>query len=452
MLSGQPWSSLTHSHLTLEFPKARVVRGRKAVDATKCGSAVRIVSNDNFRDYIGELRDFNFSEDWVREHAAGPRRTGNPRLLSGGFQGCISRTAFVSRPFCSAQVVKFCFAGDDFIPADGFGEALPPMNQPKPSEQLLRRGVKEDLPHYSIPLRCVGFPAQRLWCSFQLASGSLATVEFGETPTGAREVAELAEPPGLPVLLTGRGAQHPSQLQIAAGVQEAWSAGDIACQKFELLQLDIHITWTKRGVYFWHISLLLCASTCGNQCFQVRCPHRRCPLRMSIKESKGGFVVQMTGLETPAARAEQPILKLRRQRSLKTWCPTCKRPLELRSQKAEQVPMNRCRRRGKGTAFVTVLFGPDEELLQRFVLGALVLGHSLKMSETRFDLVLLHTADVMNVPGAGLLEVYWTTREVDYLEADSKLTCRSEERFRHVFTKLQAGDPNACFAGFKPKC
>ncbi|CAJ1453071.1 unnamed protein product, partial [Effrenium voratum] len=279
---------------------------RKAVDATKCGSAVRIVSNDNFRDYIGELRDFNFSEDWVREH-----------------------------------VVKFCFAGDDFIPADGFGEALPPMNQPKPSEQLLR------------------------------------------------EVAELAEPPGLPVLLTGRGAQHPSQLQIAAGVQE------------------------------------------------VRCPHRRCPLRMSIKESKGGFVVQMTGLETPAARAEQPILKLRRQRSLKTWCPTCKRPLELRSQRAEQVPMNRCRRRGKGTAFVTVLFGPDEELLQRFVLGALVLGHSLKMSETRFDLVLLHTADVMNVPGAGLLEVYWTTREVDYLEADSKLTCRSEERFRHVFTKLQ---------------
>ena len=44
-------------------------------------------------------------------------------------------------------------------------------------------------------------------------------------------------------------------------------------------------------------------------------------------------------------------------------------------------------------------------MLQRFVLGALVLGHSLRASGTSFDLVLLHTADVMAVPGAGL----WVT-------------------------------------------
>ena len=41
---------------------------RKAVDAAKSGCPVRIVSNDNFRDYIGEVADFHFSEDWVREH------------------------------------------------------------------------------------------------------------------------------------------------------------------------------------------------------------------------------------------------------------------------------------------------------------------------------------------------------------------------------------------------
>eukprot|EP00438_Fugacium_kawagutii_P026673 Skav231880 [mRNA] locus=scaffold54:273612:276299:- [translate_table: standard] len=41
---------------------------RKAVDEAKKGRPVRIVSNDNFRDYIGEVNDFQFSEDWVREH------------------------------------------------------------------------------------------------------------------------------------------------------------------------------------------------------------------------------------------------------------------------------------------------------------------------------------------------------------------------------------------------
>lgn len=95
------------------------------------------------------------------------------------------------------------------------------------------------------------------------------------------------------------------------------------------------------------------------------------------------------------------------------------------------------RPRGKGYAFVAVLFGPDQDMLQRFVLGALVLGHSLKVSSTSFDMVLLHTADVMDVPGAGLLEVFWKTREVSYVEANPKLICQSENRFQHVFTKLQ---------------
>lgn len=41
---------------------------RKAVNESKKGRLVKIVSNTNFGDYIGEVEDFHFSEDWVREH------------------------------------------------------------------------------------------------------------------------------------------------------------------------------------------------------------------------------------------------------------------------------------------------------------------------------------------------------------------------------------------------
>ena len=175
---------------------------------------------------------------------------------------------------------------------------------------------------------------------------------------------------------------------------------------------------------------------------QVRCPHRNsCPLRLRIQQSsKGLYSIQVTGLETPASRAQQPVLTLNpsRRASSRSWCPTCAKPLEMQSKVAASPALDTSRRRpkGKGNAFVAVLFGPDEDMLQRFVLGALVLGHSLKTSGTSFDLVLLHTADVMAVPGAGLLEVFWKTREVEYVQAVEKLISRSEDRFRHVFTKL----------------
>eukprot|EP00913_Durusdinium_trenchii_P002571 g2379.t1 len=76
---------------------------RKAVDAAKSGCLVKIVSNDNFREYIGTVNDFHFSEDWVREH-----------------------------------VIKFCFSAgsQEFIPADGFGTELPcelQTAEPEPS-------------------------------------------------------------------------------------------------------------------------------------------------------------------------------------------------------------------------------------------------------------------------------------------------------------------------------
>ena len=58
---------------------------RKAVDAAKSGCLVKIVSNDNFREYIGTVNDFHFSEDWVREHVrdlgAPGHTTRNKKLL-----------------------------------------------------------------------------------------------------------------------------------------------------------------------------------------------------------------------------------------------------------------------------------------------------------------------------------------------------------------------------------
>ena len=215
-------------------------------------------------------------------------------------------------------------------------------------------------------------------------------------------------------------------MQIASGYEEA---DEGFLNVFETFRIFMFACVDSSSVWF------ICSGTSP----QVRCPHKKCPLRIQIQQSsKSSWAIQIKGIETPAARAKQlQVLKITpKTRVIRSWCPTCARPLELQNQAAQEAAINR-RPRGKGYAFVAVLFGPDEEMLQRFVLGALVLGHSLKMSGTIFDLVLLHTADVMGVPGAGLLDVFWKTREVDYVEAAEMLTCRSEERFRHVFTKLQ---------------
>ena len=174
---------------------------------------------------------------------------------------------------------------------------------------------------------------------------------------------------------------------------------------------------------------------------QVRCPHKRCSLRMEIlqRSANHSYTIRITGLEAPASRAKQPIVPVTSTRKVsRSWCPTCAKPLEFRNEACTATADPQAQRpRGRGYAFVAVLFGPNQDMLQRFVLGALVLGHSLKANSTSFDLVLLHTADVMGVPGAGLLEVFWKTREVDYVEVNPKLIRRSEDRFRHVFTKLQ---------------
>ncbi len=122
----------------------------------------------------------------------------------------------------------------------------------------------------------------------------------------------------------------------------------------------------------------------------MRCPHvNLCPLRVQLQASTSElWKLRLTGYETPASRSDKPtVLKLMLsqgrtlRRNMRFWCPTCSRPLELRNEgnserKDEEGQIQPRRSRGKGNAFVAVLFGP--ELSQKYVLGALVLGHSLK--------------------------------------------------------------------------
>lgn len=121
-----------------------------------------------------------------------------------------------------------------------------------------------------------------------------------------------------------------------------------------------------------------------------------CPLRVQLQASTSElWKLRLTGYETPASRSGRPtVLKLmlsqgRLLRNMRFWCPTCSKPLELRNEGfherngvVEEGGQLQPRRRGKGNAFVAVLFGP--ELSQKYVLGALVLGHSLKESDHGF--------------------------------------------------------------------
>ncbi|CAJ1424259.1 unnamed protein product, partial [Effrenium voratum] len=120
------------------------------------------------------------------------------------------------------------------------------------------------------------------------------------------------------------------------------------------------------------------------------------------------------------------------------YCTCCKRPLSLTltspspaaKRRREEAPASS----GK-FAYVVCIWGFNPE----YVLGAMVLAHSLKRTGTKHDMVLLHTSDVP-VKAIGLLErCGWKPREVEYVEAVGALYgnhCR-EGRFADVFTKLR---------------
>jgi len=87
----------------------------------------------------------------------------------------------------------------------------------------------------------------------------------------------------------------------------------------------------------------------------------------------------------------------------------------------------------KGFAYATLLYGSGVE----YFLGALVLGWALKKHGCEEDRLLLYTEDV---PDAFLdaLQVYWTLKQVDYLQGDRSLFYDIQKsRFQAVFTKIQ---------------
>jgi hypothetical protein len=144
----------------------------------------------------------------------------------------------------------------------------------------------------------------------------------------------------------------------------------------------------------------------------------------------------------------------------KSWCPCCKRPLEItcfgdrvaehepeqfeNAQNASAQGSTVCtwvgkpdERQANGSyAYVAALWGDDPG----FALGALVLGQGLRRSHTVHKLVLLHTNDVPN-HSLQLLEKVWDViRCVEYVHANDGLFGGGREgsRFSGVFTKLQA--------------
>ncbi|CAD7938168.1 unnamed protein product [Amoebophrya sp. A25] len=88
----------------------------------------------------------------------------------------------------------------------------------------------------------------------------------------------------------------------------------------------------------------------------------------------------------------------------------------------------------ENNAFVIFLWGKSIE----YVLGACVLGKSLRNSKTKHDLLCLHTKEV---PELRSLRRYWRTQRIEHVAASDKALYggwQEQSRFAHVFTKLHA--------------
>lgn len=146
-----------------------------------------------------------------------------------------------------------------------------------------------------------------------------------------------------------------------------------------------------------------------------------------------------------------------------SWCPCCKRPLEISAfggdPEDEKVCMEHIEEGEDGTGSIAEDDGEDTETSPctralphvsprrfayaaaiwgsspGFALGALVLGSALRRSGTEHDLALLHTDEVPASTLTLLAEV-WSLHRVDHIEADSALFHLKGTRFDGVFTKL----------------
>lgn len=136
----------------------------------------------------------------------------------------------------------------------------------------------------------------------------------------------------------------------------------------------------------------------------------------------------------------EPSADLWRYRWWPSWCPCCKRPLDVTIFSTDKEAWAaEAATRGNALptptvdrfAYAASLWGTSPG----FVLGALVLGQALRRSGTRHDLVLMHTDDVP-MSSRALLEEVWSLRLVDFVDAASGLFTLKGGRFDGVFTKL----------------
>lgn len=124
----------------------------------------------------------------------------------------------------------------------------------------------------------------------------------------------------------------------------------------------------------------------------------------------------------------------------KIWCPCCKRPLDVTTfssveawTQREQPRSLHCSLPEPRFAYAASLWGANPG----YVLGALVLGQSLRRSGTVHDLVLMHTDEVPRSALKFLAQV-WSLKSVDFIDASSDLFTLKGTRFDGVFTKLHA--------------
>ncbi len=118
-------------------------------------------------------------------------------------------------------------------------------------------------------------------------------------------------------------------------------------------------------------------------------------------------------------------------------CSVCKRPIALETSWGPEWKEGTRWKKNESEpqyAFVVALWGTSSD----YVLGALVLGHSLVNTGTKNSLVLLRTSEVQTAHIKLLQRVGWDTRQVEKVEGVRRLYVSdpSSHIFRYVFTKL----------------
>lgn len=115
------------------------------------------------------------------------------------------------------------------------------------------------------------------------------------------------------------------------------------------------------------------------------------------------------------------------------FCPCCKRPIHAVTAEAWAAPTPAKGAAGK-YAFVICLWGTSPA----YVLGAMVLGYSLKQTGSKYRRVCLYTDDV-SAAHVQLLSKLWECRPVYHVDAAMQAlsTTPDYERFAKVFTKLR---------------